>query len=78
MIDKLKWAFMAFWGPILGVFFGIYLVIRVFPGFVVEELEKHRRKKHFNLYTAKLKNNITPQPEAPKVRELAKNDWSSA
>jgi len=68
---------MAFWGPVLGVLFGVYLVLRVLPGFVVDTLETRRRKKQFPKNIKEIRQN-TSLPDTHKVSEVAKNEWGGA
>jgi len=69
---------MAFWGPVLGLLFGVYLVLRVLPGFVVDTLEKRRRKKQFQNNVKEIRQNTSNRPDTHRVSEVAKNEWGGA
>jgi len=69
---------MAFWGPVLGILFGVYIVLHVLPGFVIDTLEKRRRKKQFQKNLKKIRPNSNSRLDTPKASEVAKNEWGGA
>jgi len=69
---------MAVWGPVLGILFGVYLVLRVLPGFVVDTLETRRRKKQFQKNVKKIRQDTDSRLNTHKVSEVAKNEWGGA
>ena len=69
---------MAFWGPVLGVLFGVYLVLRILPGFLIDTLANRRRQKQFKEYGTKINQSTHHTQPTGTARESSKSEWGGA